>query len=522
MEKNPSARNDVIVILAWVAIILAYVAIRANIVGIPLNRDEGVFGYIGQVILHHGLPYKDAIDSKPPGVFYLYSLALLFLPPTTLGMHVFLHLYNFLTLVALFFLARTYFRSNAAGLWTAFVYAIFSSSPVIEGFAASTEMFMLLPLTLSVLFAVIAARKENVLFACLSGLSGALACWTKQVAVFSIAFAFIYLASYRFSIVRGKGASENKIKIKLLAGWGIGAIGISTLIVAYFFFEGVLKEFYYWSFTYNFYYSALFSCAVKAPMFTSWLKQFLREDFIVGAVGVLFGLYAVAKKDLRGFFTLGFLALSFLGTLLGAEYKHYFAQIAPALSLAAGFGISELMRMTPAKAQKAAGVACGIILIGCPLVVNSAVYIERSASENSRAFFGNNPFPESMEIASYIASHSVAGDRVFIFGSEPQILFYAQRQSATPFAMMYPLTFVHPRYREFQQRVWRDISLDPPKFILIVKIPYSLAWDGKADLSAFLSHLDQLIKRDYHLAGTLVMEGHKAIFLYQKVNNRGP
>jgi hypothetical protein len=48
----------------------------------PLGVDQGVFTYIGNVILNRGLPYRDAWDIKPPAVFYEYSLArLLFRDP---------------------------------------------------------------------------------------------------------------------------------------------------------------------------------------------------------------------------------------------------------------------------------------------------------------------------------------------------------------------------------------------------------------------------------------------------------
>src|SRR5262245_18313022 len=85
----------------WIAAIaLLYIVVRIHVIAIPLDRDEGVFGYIAQRILDGGLPYRDALDHKPPGVFYLYALALRVLPATPSGVHLFLHAYNLLTLAA--------------------------------------------------------------------------------------------------------------------------------------------------------------------------------------------------------------------------------------------------------------------------------------------------------------------------------------------------------------------------------------------------------------------------------------
>ena len=92
----------------WIAICLVYILIRINTVSIPLDRDEGIFGYAGQVILNNGLPYRDVFDHKPPVAFYLNALALLFVPPTSTGIHTYLHVYNFFTLIVLFFLAKIY------------------------------------------------------------------------------------------------------------------------------------------------------------------------------------------------------------------------------------------------------------------------------------------------------------------------------------------------------------------------------------------------------------------------------
>ena len=508
---------DIKTICGWAIIILVYVMIRINLIDIPLDRDEGAFGYIGQVIANNGIPYKDALDHKPPVIFYLYSLALLFVQPTSWGIHLFLHIYNFITLLALYLLTKTYFRSQAAGLWSAFVYAIFSASPLIQGFTASTEMFMLLPITLSVLFAVLAARRKDAVYALLSGLSGALACWTKQVAVFSVAFALIYLAAQQLPMVRRRMSAERGVNGKLIIWWFVSAIGTSLLIIGYFFFKGVVNEFFYWSFTHNAYYATRITIGQKVSMFFGWLKNFMREDFIIIGIGLLYGMFIAAKKDVRGYFTLGFLLSSFLGTIPGFAYRHYFAQLAPAVAIAAGFAISEIMRLVPSKGKVAAMLLCGTLVIGVPIVLNRGFYLESSPEKISRNIFGLNPFPESAKIASYISEHTTPNDHIFIYGSEPQILFYAQRHSATPFVMIYPLTFAHPRYQEMQQLAWKDITITRPKFILFVQVPTSILWDRKADL-LFARKLRELVDKEYHLDTKETIGGTYTMLLYQKVN----
>jgi len=76
--------------IVWIAICLVYILIRLHIVSIHLDRDEGIFGYAGQVILNDGLQYRDVFDHKPPVAFYLKASALLSVPPTSTGIHKFL------------------------------------------------------------------------------------------------------------------------------------------------------------------------------------------------------------------------------------------------------------------------------------------------------------------------------------------------------------------------------------------------------------------------------------------------
>ena len=97
---------------------------------------------------------------------------------------------------------------------------------------------------------------------------------------------------------------------------------------------------------------------------------------------------------------------------------------------------------------------------------------------------------------------------------------YARRRSATPFTMIYPLMFVHSRYKEMQELAWKDITLARPKFILVINLRTSILWDGKADLS-FVDKVRQLVDTGYHLVGKEVDDGGEIILLYQRNDPQG-
>src|SRR5689334_7668345 len=42
----------------------------------PFARDQGVFAYVGSIILKGGWPYRDVWELKPPGIYYTYAAML--------------------------------------------------------------------------------------------------------------------------------------------------------------------------------------------------------------------------------------------------------------------------------------------------------------------------------------------------------------------------------------------------------------------------------------------------------------
>jgi hypothetical protein len=70
---------------SWHPLIVA--AVRAPLLPIPLERDEGEYAYIASRLKHNELPYRDWVDQKPPAVFYIYRLALSLLVEPVRAIH---------------------------------------------------------------------------------------------------------------------------------------------------------------------------------------------------------------------------------------------------------------------------------------------------------------------------------------------------------------------------------------------------------------------------------------------------
>lgn len=509
-QKSPSVKpydTPKMTLIFLGIIVFLYIVLRLNIINIPLDRDEGIFAYIGQVINDNGVPYKDAIDQKPPVVFFIYALALKLVPPTSAGIHLFLHFYNLLTLVILFFAVKIYSNSRFMALWTAFTYAVISSCPDLQGFTASTEMFMLLPISLSLLFIILAIRKERYSYYILSGVCGALTFWTKQTGAFVILFIVIYFISVSIqNIHQKKKTLLNAIKELLL--WGSGFILITLLFAGYFYLHNAFDEFVYWSFTHSFIYGKRVNVFMMFPQIARILQDIFKGNFMIIVPGVIGCLIMIIKKDQKGLWALVFLLFSFLATCPGYAYRHYFAQFVPGVAVACGIGIFYLVQLSPKKIKCAFSLflICSIIIT--PLFVHFDYYIKNSPDETSRQYFGANPFPESVDLGKYIKERTGEKDTVFIFGSEAQIFVYSQRKSATSFALIYPLMSSYPKYKEFQQQTWKDIQKNKPEYIIFVGLPTSFLYDGKADLW-ILKKTIELISGEYNLEAVMTINHPK-------------
>ena len=78
----------------WLLVVaaIAFAALRAPFLSLPLERDEGEYAYVAWRMLEGEVPYRDAFDQKPPGVFLAYLGAFSLLGRSTEAIHLFAHL----------------------------------------------------------------------------------------------------------------------------------------------------------------------------------------------------------------------------------------------------------------------------------------------------------------------------------------------------------------------------------------------------------------------------------------------
>jgi len=454
--SQPAATPVKRTILFIAIIVLLTSAIRVPLLSIPFERDEGAYAYIAWRLGYHELPYRDWIDQKPPGVYLVYRLALSLPLDPIRSVHAMGMLFSAASACALFFLARRFLSVPLAGC-AAVLFAILSADPRAEGTAANTELFMLLPLILSQLAFLSAVSKVRyrIPLMVLSGVLTGIAVGFKQVAGVNW---FFLVAMYPIFAAEG-----NRLRGTLaFAAWSAaGAASVWGLLVIYFFSQQGLGDFIYCVFTQNLGYVRTRPWAPSRILCLRTLTTLSHAQALVWALAatgmVALGLSGRTKWLL---FLAGWLVTSLIGvSASGFYFPHYFQQLLPVISLAGVLGAeavygARFWRKVPARGRKA---VLGVTLIILPAITIYPYLFTYTPAEAVRKIYPGNYFAEMPEIGRRIVQLTKPDDRVYIFGAEPEVLFYARRVSATRYIYLNTLYGPYRNARERQIAVAKEI-----------------------------------------------------------------
>ncbi len=459
--------------LALVLAVVFYVRIR--LLPVPLERDEGEFAYMGQLLLKGIPPFTHAYTMKLPGVSVMYALIMLLFGQTSTGIHTGLLIVNTACMYLVYLLSKRLFDNNAA-LFSCASYGLLSLSASVFGvFAHATHFAVLFALTgILLLSSSIKNRQMSLLL--ISGLCFGAAVSMKQHAVLFLIFAVLYFVWCFWK----NPASDKKYFSTGSAIFLLSAITPYALIVLWMLNAGSFANFWFWTVQYAGEYSS------GVPLTLGW-NEFTRSFGIIalsqlplwilaGSGGVLL---CIKKRDCADRpFVFGFILFSLLANCPGLYFrKHYFILLLPAVAVLVGGGLSSVGRLFSSLKRVQITPLLPVFLLG--VAVTYGFYNEReifftlTPLEVSRATYGANPFPESIQIANYIKNNTTPNDTIAVLGSEPEILFYADKLSATGHIYMYGLMEGHQYAERMQMQMIYEIEAARPAYIVFVNVETS-------------------------------------------------
>lgn len=510
--------------LVLVVSLVAYV--RIHLLQVPLERDEGEYAYMGQLLLKGLPPYVHAYSMKLPGVSVIYALIMALFGQSPLGIHVGLLIVNGISILFVYLLALRLFDRNAA-IASSACYAVMSlSQSVLGAFAHASDFVVLFSLAGFVLLLIHVERgRLGMVFS--SGLCFGLAFTMKQPAALLTVFAFLYLAWCNYK--KPNGAIKTVITDSAL--FLLGSVIPYVLIILWVLRAGSFDKFWFWTVSYAREYTSELRFEQGLQTFTYSFSNIMNTQLMLW---LLAGAGAVSLFVRQGsctsrLFIAGYFIFSFIAITPGLFFRrHYFDLILPAIALLIGAAIAtsrDILATLKIDTQWLRHLVAAILImavIAYNVIKEKEHYFELNLHKTSHATYGLNPFPEAIEISHYLKDHTTENDRIAVLGSEPEIFFYADRLSATGHIYMYGLMEQQPYAEQMQREMIREIEASNPKYIVVVNMQSS--WLRIPSSSRTLSNwANTYLENKYSLDGvidiidlstTYYMWGNKAATYY--------
>ena len=411
--------------------------------------DEGYYGTIANEILDGGTVYRTAVDTKPPGMYYIYAGVFRVAGRNNLLV---IHILAILVVAATALVVRRIGARVAdewAGAWSGIGYAVFVHAyHPPDTLGANTEIFAALPLTLSVLAFFRGEKKGRWGWMFLSGALVGVATLIRQPSAVTLGAMLAYLV-YLWLIPCNQSLGR-----VLAAGSGvvIGFIAVIAALACYYQWQGNLHDAYLWAWAFAIRY------VESETTFLYVLKRLVTVHLsVILAWGLLwyFGIRQVVET-VRSFrlakpvstdaiLLIFWLGLAYLTIFVGWRFPgHYHLPVLPPLSILAGQAFSRFVaeqRRSPRPRWR--WIRTGII--GAAAVPAIGFLIVAFATRVKDLDF----FP----IVQHIVKETAPNDRIFVWGSSPQLYSFSGRRMATRFTSCTHLAGVYAhRPREVKDR----------------------------------------------------------------------
>lgn len=439
--------------------------------------DEAIYAVIGQKILRGGLMYVDIFDHKTPGIYYLTAAALQLFGQTIWSLRFLLMLWVLATLIVFFQLGKKLFDERIARIATV-ILAILTSFPFIEGNIFNSEILMILPISLGIIFGL----DKRFFF---SGVFFSLAFLLKFPAIFDFGAFFVFIA---LAATRKNLTTTISDLVKLAAGFISPVVAVSAL----FALKGAFGEFLFSSLLFNLSYTNYGNKLTIGSLTIDNGLILLKGLPLLALVLYFFWklyLHLIKQRGTKSPVSnleliILWLAFSFYGAVFGGRpYPHYLIQAAPAFSLLFALGLS-------GKAKKITFGVLGVILVltvalgfkpggGKPdyylnifkfitNTISREAYLNSFDAKTSRnyalaSFLSGCVEGNSKDLEEPCRRRTTEKDNIYLWGNSPVIYFLSQRDPTSKY-----ITAFHVAGTErFKGEVLESIEKKQPKFILV-------------------------------------------------------
>jgi 4-amino-4-deoxy-L-arabinose transferase-like glycosyltransferase len=411
--------------LAVFGIILLTVVIRLPSLLHPQPIDsEAMYSVVANEIVDGGRPYADAVERKPPLLFWTY--AAIFKAAGKFNwraLHLIALVWTLCAMAGLYLVGRELFDRNA-GLIAAFFYGVFQPWLTWKNLSFDAEMLMNLPIiwAWAIAFRHGSSRLRPELFAA-GALLGAAFLLKQPAAIAAVPLGiYLLLPSYRAS--RSLTRTNSIIQAAMLTAGFFVALGLVTIVL---WKQRILHDAFYWTITDHDVPHVFWQKGIANTL--TFLGACL--PLVIGAVMTCRDKGEIwAGKTAERTALLGLLAVSAIGAAAGARfYPHYYVQLILPLVLLAAPYYAQLWSRNVQPLHWLLRPEVTYAWLVLTIIVFSFEHWTGLASRRVAS-----------EAGRYLSTHSRPDDRIFVWGQTPEIYLDAHRRPASRYVTTFPLT----------------------------------------------------------------------------------
>ncbi len=505
--------------LLAILILLVY-TIRSKFLLIPFERDEGIYSYFGTLILDGKIPYKDFYEIKFPGLFYFYAIIVKLFGETVKGMHTGFMYVNIASILFIYYASKKLF-SPIAGIISATTFAFVSLTPNLSGFTVQSEHGVAFFTCMGLFFYALAKQKNKWYYFLLMGVAMGLAFMVKTTGVFMALWGgLIIILDFIFT----KPKQFKPFLVNLLA-YSFGGLSMIAIFFSIIYFKGSFTEMIYWTYEHSRAYA-------QSMPFEEGMKYFKYTRDAIVQNHKFFWIHSVLAVGVCLLRPINFklkclaitlLAFSFLTIVPGYFfYGHYWIQTIPGLSLISGLTYYCIITVFESKIKlgklslKYIYLTIFAILTFNHINALKSYYFHPNYELILRQVYGNNPFPEAMEIGNFINANSKPEDNIVLIGSEPEIYFYTKKKSPSRHAYFTSVVNNVPQHKVWQREFVRDTEKAKPRYVVFFNHQLSLLVQPNTDKYVF-EWANKYIAENYKVVGVVEMaDGQMSTYTWKE------
>jgi hypothetical protein len=418
----------------------------------------------------------------------------------------------------LVYLLATQLSGSFAGVAAAASYALLSADAGVLGFHAHATHYVVFFAMLGALLLLAAERRKSVVLLALSGVSMGMALLMKQHGLFFIVFGLLCISYSGYKVSH----ALKRVWLVRATIFGTASLLPYALVCLLMWLYGVFPRFWFWTFVYARAYTSEMSLHDAKHLLASSLHFLLSGMFWMWVLsgGCLLGLLVIRRTRKNYAFLFLLVFCSAASVCPGFYFRiHYFVLLLPAMALVLGIGLGavhEQLRHSRSWLLRFSPTIVLLLAMGISFYQARVYFLELNPIEEVRFNYGStNPFPEAIAIARYLQEHTKAGDRISIMGSEPEILFYAHRLSATGHIYTYGLMEPQPYAHAMQHEFIRETEQSAPEYVVFV--PFNTSWSRTPrSIPDLWEWIPQFLIAHYDRVGIINIEATRTSYFWDE------